>query len=362
MSDKPIQASPAMLSAVRGLFASSFKDVSVLIPIMVPISVLGYWGGPAFWEGVIILLIMSTLALFRFLSTSSKTRVANCRVRRDNTNDASVQEDMIHRVWEMLGVDPREYADPAMILQDLSVQQRLNNWFCHLESNSNGANREELMLLPYLVLFVARRRRTALLGRVFLCMMRCGVRGPRSMYREVISILAIRGRLAGAKIMYHRMRNMGYEGDTHLYTTLIHSAGKAVNFQEVESWYNEMVESGFPPTDVTLNSLVYAYGKCGKPELAEQSLELMRSMGLTASVVTFNSVILGYARAGQTERAEFWIAEMTRRSVTPDGVSYATILHTLGKSHTGARACQAHRLLWRMRECGLGRTKEMCEC
>ena len=79
--------------------------------------------------------------------------------------------------------------------------------------------------------------------------------------------------------------------------------------------------------EVLDNTMIVAYALDGYIEQAEHCLSQMVNAGVTPNRVSYNSVIDACERKGDEDRAEYWQSQMA--GVRPNEVSYDIVIHAL---------------------------------
>lgn len=106
------------------------------------------------------------------------------------------------------------------------------------------------------------------------------------------------------------------------YVSILKSCGELEAIQEGKQIHDHILARRLDPGTYLGNALLDMYAKCGRMEDARQVFEKL----LIRDVVSWNTIISGYSRKGLNQEALDLYFEMQQSDITPDNVTYVTIL------------------------------------
>ncbi|KAI5080295.1 hypothetical protein GOP47_0005774 [Adiantum capillus-veneris] len=126
---------------------------------------------------------------------------------------------------------------------------------------------------------------------------------------------------------FEKMRREGVFPDVVTFLCMLKACGSIGAADKGEQIHHEIARQGLLVTNVELgNAVVDMYAKCGALMKAQEVFEKLP----VQNVVSWNSLITGYAQQGQAEEALDCFAKMQRERLSPDVLTFISILKACG--------------------------------
>ncbi|XP_061373637.1 putative pentatricopeptide repeat-containing protein At1g02420 [Gastrolobium bilobum] len=125
---------------------------------------------------------------------------------------------------------------------------------------------------------------------------------------------------------FRRFKKLVPEYDTTCFNALLRTLCQEKSMTDARNVYHSLKHS-FRPNLQTFNILLSGWKT---PEDAEVFFKEMREMGVTPDVVTYNSLVDVYCKGREMEKAYKVLDEMRERDLTPDVITYTSIIGGLG--------------------------------
>lgn len=178
-------------------------------------------------------------------------------------------------------------------------------------------------------------------------------------FTMVLNMLAVSpstsNALEVAEELFQRALERGGRDDETVWDAYLHVLAKFRASQKAEEILQEMMR-----VDLAVASsfaiVLHALANDGRPDRAKALLEKLITIGKLpaggANEVMFNTCIDAYAKQGNGEQAEKLLDTMLNINVSPDTVTFSSVLNAWAKSKHPEAAERAHRLLMRMETMG----------
>jgi pentatricopeptide repeat protein len=176
----------------------------------------------------------------------------------------------------------------------------------------------------------------------------------------VVSMLAKHRHLHDISDMLNEFLLKGLKPDKHLYTTLISAAAQHGNARLAEMWFDQMAERSIPTDAFTYHALMNAYYNAKEFENAVRMFEKLQSnvkdtseekaagVGVTTerqpSLYMYNTLIRCMARTRSTQALNEVMDEMKSRGLTPDSITYFSLVEFFCKQNRIDSAIEALKL------------------
>lgn len=154
---------------------------------------------------------------------------------------------------------------------------------------------------------------------------------------------------------FERMKGEGLSPDVMTFGCLLKACGSLKATEKGEEIHAEISAKGFLRKSAVLgNALVDMYAKCGALEKAEQVLCKLP----VRNVVSWNTLIAGYCLHGQVEEALSCFGRMNEEGLSPDEVTFSSILKACSSLGSCERGIEIHAELARRQFRGTGSIPE----
>ncbi|XP_024516012.1 pentatricopeptide repeat-containing protein At3g53360, mitochondrial [Selaginella moellendorffii] len=144
--------------------------------------------------------------------------------------------------------------------------------------------------------------------------------------------------------------------DAFTFSTVLGAFTALGAIDEAALVHKEIVSRGFSKDEIVLKALLNTYAKCGN---LENALEIFKTIKIR-DTISWTSMILGYAQHCQVPQSLELFREMIHQGLSPDYVTYTSILHACG--HEGLFHETLEILRWMERDYGIQRTLEHYHC
>lgn len=175
-------------------------------------------------------------------------------------------------------------------------------------------------------------------------------------WNTMLSASCLYGRGMQGFRFFKQMQREGIVPDQLTYISILSiCANQLVLLTLGKALHHSIMHSGCEPSAIVAASLLDMYGKCGSLEDARNIFDRMSKQ----SVVVWNAMISSYAQHGRIEDAFTMVDAMRQVDITPNNVTFLSLL--AGCSHTGmlVEACSNARL---MNICGIKARCEQFRC
>ncbi|KAI5056070.1 hypothetical protein GOP47_0029591 [Adiantum capillus-veneris] len=138
---------------------------------------------------------------------------------------------------------------------------------------------------------------------------------------------------------FEEMRSEGFLPSQVTYGCLLRACGSLRALDEGKVIHEEIAKQGWLKTNSVLgNALVDMYAKCGALAKARSVLNELP----VRNVVSWNTLIAGHAEHGEDEQAIKCYEEMQREGLSPNAVTFASILKVCGNLKSIGRGEEIH--------------------
>eukprot|EP00913_Durusdinium_trenchii_P028059 g26306.t1 len=120
------------------------------------------------------------------------------------------------------------------------------------------------------------------------------------------------------------------------FNCLMAGYGKEGNLEAAEGVLMRMRNCSVSPNLESYNTLTKVYAQADKMSMAVKTMSQMRGQKISPDVITYTSVIGGFAATGKMKLE--WLENMQQTSVSPNQVTFSTILRSCEKDHSVALA------------------------
>ncbi|MCO5591883.1 hypothetical protein L7F22_045876 [Adiantum nelumboides] len=142
-------------------------------------------------------------------------------------------------------------------------------------------------------------------------------------WNSLIAGYAREGKGQTAFHCFEKMQQEGLSPTAVTYTSILKACAVIGALDKGRKIHDEISRKGLLQHDLVLgNALVTMYVKCGDLGQAQRVLEKLPFR----NVVTWSALIAGYAQNGQGQQALFCFEQMQRESISPNEVTYVSIL------------------------------------
>lgn len=164
---------------------------------------------------------------------------------------------------------------------------------------------------------------------IFSLMVEDGVEARTDVtFNALINAYMRRGLFTQAREIIGLMRSKGINPTNYTYNTIITGYSRVGKIEEIKGIMKEMSELGLKFDQFTYNSLIYAYSKSGN---YDKVWELINVENLPINQCTYNLIINSYVDNNLLDQAVDVIDVMSKRDLSPDRISYNTILNGFSK-------------------------------
>ncbi|XP_024516966.1 pentatricopeptide repeat-containing protein At4g18520, chloroplastic-like isoform X2 [Selaginella moellendorffii] len=140
--------------------------------------------------------------------------------------------------------------------------------------------------------------------------------------------------------LFHLMQLQGVRPSRISFVTVLNSCESSLSIEEARKIHSCIKESGCELQIIVGNALVNMYAKCGVPEHAFQVFHRMAER----DVVTWTALISAWALQGKTMETSLLVREMLLHGVTPNHVTFVTVLNACEKPSSLAFGKKIHAL------------------
>ncbi|KAH7292093.1 hypothetical protein KP509_29G051500 [Ceratopteris richardii] len=142
-----------------------------------------------------------------------------------------------------------------------------------------------------------------------------------------------------ALICFKSMQREGFSPDTVTLVLALKACGNIGSIEIGKEIHEEVARRGLLKHDISLgNALVDMYAKCGRLIKARQVLEELP----IRDVITWSALISGYADKGHGENALDCFEQMQSEGISPNAVSYLSVLKACGSIGATDRGGKIH--------------------
>lgn len=141
-------------------------------------------------------------------------------------------------------------------------------------------------------------------------------------WTTMISGYAQGGICKDAIILFEQLQQEGTKPDNVTLVSILKACASLVALEQGQRIHAHLVYRGCEPDVLVWGSLIDMYAKCGRLKLARQVFDEM----CEGNIVLWNSMITGYAQAEIGDKAIELFKEMQLEGVTPDRITYLSIL------------------------------------
>ncbi|KAI5083561.1 hypothetical protein GOP47_0003304 [Adiantum capillus-veneris] len=153
-------------------------------------------------------------------------------------------------------------------------------------------------------------------------------------WNALITEYAQQGQSEQALACFELMKREGFSPDIVSYLSILKACGSIGAADLGEQIHDEITSRGLLTESIVLgNALVDMHAKCGAFAKAQQVLEELS----VRDVVSWNALITGYAQYGQCELAFNVFARMKLEGVSPNKVTFLSILKACGSIRAAAK-------------------------
>ncbi|KAL5068987.1 hypothetical protein RYX36_019874 [Vicia faba] len=125
---------------------------------------------------------------------------------------------------------------------------------------------------------------------------------------------------------FRKFKKIVPDYDTSCFNALLRTLCQEKSMTDARNVYHSLKHS-FRPNLQTFNILLSGWKSC---EDAEMFLSEMKEMGVTPDVVTYNSLVDVYCKGREIEKAYKVLDEMREQDLSPDVITYTSIIGGLG--------------------------------
>ncbi|KAI5078004.1 hypothetical protein GOP47_0007828 [Adiantum capillus-veneris] len=138
---------------------------------------------------------------------------------------------------------------------------------------------------------------------------------------------------------FEKLQQVGLSPNAITFTCILKACGIIGECDKGEHLHQVITQQGLLKDDRVLgNALVDMYARCGAWEKAQGVLEELHFQDVTL----WNALITGYAQQGKEEQALHCFERMQDKGLTPDAVTYASILKACGAIGAAEKGHEIH--------------------
>ncbi|EFJ10263.1 hypothetical protein SELMODRAFT_128569 [Selaginella moellendorffii] len=156
---------------------------------------------------------------------------------------------------------------------------------------------------------------------------------------------------------------MEVEPDSTTYSIVLGACASSGDLEQGRQVHERLLQNTrdmITSDSIVQNSLLNLYAKCGRlDESTKNALEIFKTIQIK-DTISWTSMILGYAQHCQVPQSLELFREMIHQGLSPDYVTYTSILHACG--HEGLFHETLEILRWMERDYGIQRTLEHYHC
>lgn len=128
--------------------------------------------------------------------------------------------------------------------------------------------------------------------------------------------------------MAEEMQLDGFLLNRESYHSLILSAMRLKNLQDVMHYFDEMRTSGHPPDNLIYIFVITACVQCNNPSEAFQVVQMMEEAGFQPSIQVFTGLLNACAASGDVEKAQSVVARMEEAGLAHTPYTAAALIDT----------------------------------
>ncbi|CAN8252298.1 unnamed protein product [Cochlearia groenlandica] len=170
---------------------------------------------------------------------------------------------------------------------------------------------------------------------------------------KLMNVLIERGRPHEAQTVFKSLSETGHRPSLITYTTLLAAMTVQKQYGSIRSIVLEVEQSGTKPDSIFFNAVINAFSESGNIEDAVQALFKMKELGLNPTTSTYNTLIKGYGIANRPERSSELLELMLEEEnidVRPNIRTFNVLVQAWCKKKNVE---EAWRVVCKMEECGV---------